>query len=90
MINRRNGSKNHHFELEPTDDVKPCPFCGSRDLELQNTHTPSYRIECQSCPATISGEYGPDLVGGRYGSERQHRASAESAVAAWNRRDGAA
>lgn len=77
-----------HFELSPEDKILPCPFCGSHDIELCNTHTPSYWMECQECDAQVHGEYGPDLVSGpgSYGSLRQHEAAAKSAIAAWNRR----
>lgn len=35
----------------------PCPFCGGTDLELSNTHTPSFRVECHGCEASSHGEY---------------------------------
>lgn len=40
---------------EPGIDVPllPCPFCGSSDLEVENTHTPSYTVEC-ACGAERS------------------------------------
>lgn len=38
-------------------DLKPCPFCGSRDLELSNTHTPCFWVECSNCEAQVSGDY---------------------------------
>lgn len=79
----------YHFELSPDDAVLPCPFCGGSNIELCNTHTPSYWMECQDCEAQAHGRYGPDLVPrSHYGSLRQHEAAAESAINAWNRRAG--
>lgn len=58
-----------------------CPFCGSYDIELCNTHTPSYWVECEGCGAQIHGphsEYEDDARG--------HIDSANSAANAWNER----
>lgn len=35
----------------------PCPFCGSTDVEIGNTHTPYFCVTCQDCEAEIHGEY---------------------------------
>lgn len=42
---------------------KPCPFCGSNDLEgahlteyIGDTYLPVWWIECKSCPAHMSVE----------------------------------
>ena len=37
-------------------ELKPCPFCGSDDLEVWNTHTPSYVVECHGCEAQAHGK----------------------------------
>ena len=39
-----------------TDKLLPCPFCGSDDLEVWNTHTPSYVVECHGCEAQAHGK----------------------------------
>lgn len=36
--------------------AKPCPFCGSNDVVLNNTHTASFWCECTDCSATVHGE----------------------------------
>lgn len=33
-----------------------CPFCGSDCLEVTNTHTPCFTVECQDCGGNISGD----------------------------------
>lgn len=70
-----------HVEMEG-EEVKPCPFCGSGTIELENTHSAIYWMECQGCGAQVDGEdftsY-PD-------NEDSHLAAAQSARTAWNRR----
>lgn len=57
------------------ETLLPCPFCGAEDLELVNTHTPSYWVECETCRAEAHGD-----------SLQTHTAAIRSAVDAWNRR----
>ena len=83
----------HKLHLTPKEleDIKPCPFCGSFDLQLKNTHTAAYWIDCNSCR-----EDGFDIrVGGEsfdehYVSEmiplKNHKRAKKSALLAWNRR----
>ncbi|MDE2098435.1 MAG: Lar family restriction alleviation protein [Patescibacteria group bacterium] len=33
-----------------------CPFCGSSSLQIGNTHTPSYWVECEDCGAAVYGK----------------------------------
>ena len=74
-----------NFRLQPSAwrAMKPCPFCGHRDVELANTHTPYYWMECRSCGCEI-----PDPRSARGTGERSHRASAMRAIAAWQSRIG--
>jgi|GEM_PF-2543999 len=52
----KNYSGGVHF-VPVGDLVKPCPFCGDvESLELSNTHTPIYEIECR-CGAKMEGDY---------------------------------
>lgn len=63
------------------ETVYPCPFCGSDDIELTNTHTACYWCECQNCGAQVTGEaYEGDH------SENAHKVAALSAIKAWNTR----
>lgn len=70
-----------HLTLNENDKLKPCPFCGGEDLELQNTHTASYWIECLSCGCELHGEaFSPD------DDFQAHHAAKDSAIEAWQRR----
>lgn len=40
-------------------DLLPCPFCAGTDLEIFNTHTPSFSVRCNDCDAEASGDYFP-------------------------------
>lgn len=62
------------------DKLKPCPFCGSEELELASTHTASYWIEC-GCGAEVHGDYGGDE-----GNLPQHMFAKQSAIESWNAR----
>lgn len=33
------------------ESLKTCPFCTSLNIEVSNTHTPSYWAECRDCGA---------------------------------------
>ena len=35
----------------------PCPFCGSENLEVCNTHTPIFWVNCFDCEGQAHGEY---------------------------------
>ncbi len=75
-----------HIGLEPNNKVSPCPFCGGDNLDLHNTHTACYTVECISCGANVTGK----SFGTNRRSEdltlRDHRNAKSSALAAWNRR----
>jgi hypothetical protein len=77
------GSSSAHFNFRLRPDaqkkMKPCPFCAHKDARLENTHTPSYWVECGSCGANIH-----DPRSARGTGERSHRASAMRAIKAWN------
>jgi len=71
--------------------LRGCPFCGSFDLELNNTHTAAYWISCNSCESEgmdvrVSGK----CFSGGYRSERiprkRHELAKKSAIELWNRR----
>lgn len=69
-------------------DLKPCPFCGSTDLEVNNTHTPSYWVECNNCEGEISGEYpADDTFINEEAHTAMHETAIRSAVRWWNTRD---
>lgn len=67
--------------------LKPCPFCCSTDVTVENTHTPYYTGECRSC-----GARGPSSETGRHIPRRCsraavtsiHQAAFDEAVKRWN------
>lgn len=69
-----------HVQLTD-EEIKPCPFCGSDDIELCNTHTAAYWMECQECSAQVDGK---SYEGASGKEEENHLMSAESAVQKWN------
>jgi len=69
-----------HVELEE-EEVNSCPFCGSVDIALCNTHTAAYWMECQDCGAEIDGKSYANS-----NTAESHLASAKSALANWNHR----
>ncbi len=82
--------------------LKSCPFCGSYNLELSNTHTPSFSVTCQDCGGEASGEYFPgphhktrfhysQNPQGKFEADfaglwPEYQKAAVSACNAWNRR----
>lgn len=84
----RQGGAIINLTLEVGDSFLPCPFCGSVDIELANTHRASYWMECRDCGATVHGKaHGRDRASDKL-TMRQHRMAKRSALAAWNRRFG--
>lgn len=68
--------------------LKPCPFCGGRDLEVCNTHTAIYWVKCEPCDLEKTGEYVDSAE--RAQTEAQviaaHQEAFQSAVDGWNKR----
>lgn len=87
QIHNLDEGRHIHMEIEPEDKLLPCPFCGSSDLELANTHTAAYWVACLICGAEHQGgrAYGSNTDSNRL-TMRQHRMAKASALAAWNRR----
>ena len=72
------------IELEGVAKLKPCPFCGSSELELVNTHTASCWVECLKCSGQCGGEY---YCAKKGKSTKKHFVAAiRSAIENWNRR----
>lgn len=63
-------------------NLKPCPFCGSTKLEVCNTWTASYWVECLGCSAQVHGR----ISFGERGTKALHVKAKASAIEAWNTR----
>lgn len=73
------------LEFDRTDTVLPCPFCGGSDIELCNTHTASYWLEC-ACGASIHGRGAGSNMPSDELTMRHHRTAARDALRRWNTR----
>jgi hypothetical protein len=65
------GKKNRSATVE----LEPCAHCGSEELEVWNTHTPSFAVECE-CGAEMHGDY----------FAKSFRKAITSVVKKWNQR----
>jgi len=88
--------------MTDTAALKRCPFCGGENLDIGNTHTASFWIECVDCGAQVSGEYfegphrqdffcySPEPINNFHANYDQlhpeYKNAFDSAVAAWNTR----
>lgn len=83
------GFSAHYDETKTKEDakLKGCPFCGSENVEIGNTHTPAYFVQCVDCNAETHATYtyGKALKT-RKQCQREHQRSFMSAVDAWNTR----
>ena len=70
-----------NLKLKAGAPIAPCPFCRGYKIELQNTWTPSYWLECQKCEAQVG-----DQKNGRADNKTGHTLSALNAIEAWNKR----
>lgn len=68
------------FIVKQESKLKDCPFCGG-DAFIENTHTPYYWVECNSCGAQVSSKYKP-----KNEEISEHEKSIRGAVKAWNQR----
>lgn len=62
-----------HIPKDMSKELKPCPFCGSKNVVLENKNG-GYQVRCRFCGAR--GKY---TVVGLHGSRME-------AINAWNRR----
>lgn len=85
----------------PNEKLRACPFCGHTNVELANTWTPSFWVECEDCCAQVHGvampqkdddccHYSADPQAEherKYADLPEHyREAADDAIWAWNRR----
>jgi len=78
-----------HGEYEPGIDppLSSCPFCGSKNIAVFNTHTPSYWAECIECEAEKHSKYNfGDKIRSEIKAKKEHKKSFLSAIEEWNKR----
>lgn len=63
----------------------PCPFCGSSAVELSNTWTASYHVECEDCGAEGPSSTRRTTARGNR-SPKVHREAALEAAERWQTR----
>lgn len=66
-----------------------CPFCGSTEVEIWNTHSPSYSVRCLNCGAEVPSD--DDICPGGLIKNKEeaimlHEKAVRSAVENWNKR----
>lgn len=81
------GAYRAHTDVSNDGTLMPCPFCGSVDLEVSNTHTPSYWVTCECGVEAHAGMVGDKVVFVNKGAcTRAHRKAFAAAIALWNTR----
>lgn len=69
------------------EHLEPCPFCGSEEVIVRNTHTPSYWAECMNCGAKgPNTTYPKREARSKSAVRRQHERAFREAVTLWNER----
>jgi Lar family restriction alleviation protein len=74
-----------NLQLEPTDKLLPCPFCGGTEMVLENTHSPSYWIECPCGAEMHAGGVKWKTEAGK-NSMANHKKAKQMTIDAWNKR----
>jgi hypothetical protein len=77
-----------NLKLKLGEFFLPCPFCASITIELRNTHTASYWMECGDCGAQVHGEARGENLQSHKIPVRLHEDAAATALRAWNTRYG--
>jgi Lar family restriction alleviation protein len=82
-----NYSASGDYERGVDMPLRPCPFCGSENITVVNTHTPSYTAECEDCGAQGPGVYYDGKLRSKAQAERAHRETFDQAIVEWNTRN---
>ena len=66
-------------------ELKPCPFCGSDNVSIQDMSDGGFCVECQDCPCVLG-----DISWGGYhigeGANEGEFSTPEEATEKWNTR----
>jgi len=69
--------------------VRNCPFCGSWLINITNTHTACYSVECNACGVEMTGpSFEKESREGAVGKVLDHLSAIRAVVRLWNRRVG--
>ncbi len=66
--------------------TEPCPFCGSRSIEITNAHAACYTVACRECGAEVAGPNLDEDWKTAASKVASHRKAIRAAVVLWNRR----
>lgn len=64
-------------------EIKPCPFCGSADVELKNGMMWGYAVHCNECGADV-------IFHGLLRADNLDYDYSDEVIRAWNTRKGEA
>ena len=62
-----------------------CPFCGNEKLEITNTHTPCYSVECE-CGVEVCGQGFTPITESFQDYIGAHEEALKDAIERWNHR----
>lgn len=78
------------YQPEADPELSACPFCGSENIEVMNTHTPYYTATCADCgvegPTGEPNRYDGNQIRSRAKLLRVHQEAFDAAVRGWNQR----
>lgn len=85
-------SASYEQTTEDLEKLTFCPFCGmSHDLEISNTHTACYTVDCNNCGASMNGGLSKGYNGGKILTMGRcaglHALALLQVIERWNTRD---
>ena len=77
------------MNIEPKNGdllVRRCPFCASREVSIQNTHTACYTVTCNDCGGEITGKSFEKTWKSAKTKIADHLSAIRNATQKWNKR----